>query len=184
MFKKMQRRIFIAIDIDPKAKKFIAEKLEKIEKEVNLKLIDKDNYHITISFLGFINDDDLADILTRISGVADDFEIFDISLNKVVPGPSKENPKMIWLTGEKNEKLINLRHKLEKVISGIEVNRKEFVPHVNLGKIKNKVLNDEFFSKIEKEINLLIPVTGIKILESRSEKGGVKYFSLDFFEFK
>ncbi len=186
----MQRKIFIAIAIDEKAKKYIDKKIDKIRDKLEvMRWIDRDNYHITLSFLGYLEDDDLMELCPRIAEVLDGTEIFDIHLNKIILAPSKENPKMIWLVGDKNQQLIELRYKIEQVISNIEtclpagkVEKKEFRPHINLGKLKGAKLKEdavESADEIEREIDLLIPVTGVKIFESKTEKRRQHYFTID-----
>lgn len=179
----MQRKIFIAIDIDEKAKKYIDKKIDKIRDKLEvMRWIDRDNYHITLSFLGYLEDDDLMELCPRIAEALDGIEIFDIHLNKIILAPSKENPKMIWLIGDKNQQLIELRYKIEQVISAIELEKKEFRPHINLGKLKGAKLKEdaiESADEIEREIDLLIPVTGVKIFESKTEKRKQYYFAID-----
>ncbi len=182
----MQRKIFIAIDIDEKAKKFINKKVDKMRDKLSARWIDKDNYHITLSFLGYLEDDEMVKLEAKIFEALKNTEIFDIHLNKIVLAPSKDNPKMVWLIGDKNQKLIDFRYKTEQVVNDLEIDKKEFRPHINLGKLKGSKIKEEALEKadeIEKDVDLLIPVTGVKIFESKIEKRKQQYYTIDSIEF-
>jgi 2'-5' RNA ligase len=182
----MQRKIFIAIDIDEKAKKFINKKVDKMRDKLSARWIDKDNYHITLSFLGYLEDDEMIELGAKIFETLGSSEIFDIHLNKIALAPSKDNPKMVWLIGDKNQELIDLRHKIEQVVNDFEIDKKDFRPHINLGKLKGAKTKEEALEKaseIEKDVDLLIPVTGIKIFESKIEKRKQQYYAIDSIEF-
>ncbi|MDA3814993.1 MAG: RNA 2',3'-cyclic phosphodiesterase [Patescibacteria group bacterium] len=176
----MQRKIFIAIDIDERARRFIDKKVDKIRDELSARWINRDNYHITLSFLGYLEDDDLIELGPKILEALKDVEIFDIHLNRLILAPDKENPKMVWLVGDKNQELIDLRYIIEQTVSNTEtclpagkVEKKEFRPHINLGKLKGAKTKDEALEKaseIERDIDLLIPVTGVRIFESEIKK--------------
>lgn len=183
----MQRKIFIAIDLDDRAKNFIDKKVEKLkDHQLSTRWIDKENYHITLSFLGYLEDADLAEISLKISESLKGIEIFDIHLNKMILAPDKKKPKMVWLIGDKNQELIDLRHRIEESVNDVGVEKKEFRPHINLGKIKGSQVKEialENVEKIERNIDLLIPVEGIKIFESKVEKRRQKYYPIDSIEF-
>lgn len=182
----MQRKIFVAIELDEKAKIFIDKKVDEIKKELDFRSIDKQNYHITLSFLGYVEDERLMEMISKIAKALKEIEIFDIHLNKIILAPDNENPKMIWLIGEKNEALIEVRHKIEQAISAIEIKKLEFRPHINLGKIKGtetKKMAIKKIDKIEKNINLLIPTMGVKVFESKIEKRRQRYLPIDSIEF-
>lgn len=180
----MQRRIFIGISLPEDVKKRLVQKIEKW-KELPVKWSLPDNFHVTLSFLGFVDDSSLVDICARVKEAAGSFESFNIDFEKIELAPNPENPKMIWLSGMENEELRKLQADVEKSL-GIFVNEKKaYRPHLSLGKIiRNKWKELELVPKIEENFRISIPVESADIFEGKIEKGRTKFNILESCQLK
>lgn len=182
----MLRKIFIAINLDNKNKKYIHKTISKLSfLEESIKKIDFENYHLTLCFFGNVEDEDLGNICLDLKNNLTGLNIFDLNFNKLEWGPKPENPKMLWLTGEKNEDLINLRFQIEKILanSNVTIERKEFLPHINLGKLISKFKKEnQSLPQLDQNINILVPVISVDIMESCRDDGRRKYRLLDRLE--
>lgn len=177
----MQRRIFIAINLDDKTKKFIDNKLTAWKEELPIRWTAMENLHITLQFIGYIDDEQTEEIVGRLNEILQDIEAFDISLNLIEWGPSAEKPKMLWLKGEKNQQLIELRNLVENAVMDYAIEMKEFRPHVTLGRlVRGKQRKD--LPDIKKETNILVPVVSVDVMESVVEKGRRKYLVMERIE--
>lgn len=175
----MQRRIFIAINIPGQVKKRLIQKIEKWQ-DLPVRWVFEDNLHITLNFLGYIEDEKLPEICSTVRKAVEKFEGFEISLTKIIPGPSEKQARMIWAAGEKSEELKKIVEQIEKQL-GIFVNsKKEFRPHITLGRIKKEKWNHlPAAPEIDEKINFVIPVGNVEILESVFEEGKRKYLLLE-----
>ena len=180
----MQRRIFIGISLPDDVKKKINQRIEKW-KELPVKWSLPENFHVTLSFLGFVSDESLADICLSVKEAAQDFESFDVDFEGIGIGSDPENPKIVWLFGGANEELRKLQTEIEKSLDMFVSEKKEYKPHVTLGKIdkpKWKALSEK--PKMEENFRISIPVESVDIFESKIEKGRTRYTVLESCELK
>lgn len=175
----MQRRIFIAIEIPEPVKKRLMQKTEKwVDLPVRWGRIE--NLHITLAFLGYIDDEKIPGICNSVNNAVKDLEPFEISLNGIIIGPSENQPRMIWAAGEKSEELKTLVEKMEKSLGVFRREKKNFSPHITLGRImKENWAKLPEKPEINEKINFVIPVDKVEILESVFEEGKRKYLLLE-----
>lgn len=182
----MLRRISIAINLDNKNKKLIYNKISKVPfLEDAIRKVKYENYHLPLCFLGDIKDEDLGNACFNLKESLTDLDIFDLNFNKLEWGPKPENPKMLWLTGVKNDDLINLRFQIEKILSNstIALEKKDFSPYINLGRIISSFRKEhKVLPRFEQDVNILVPVFSADIMESYKEDGEKKNCLLDSVE--
>ena len=139
-------RTFIAIDI-PSVEKIVHLQnmiMKQFEfDKFNFRPIAKDNIHLTIKFLGDIDDSAIKDVTENLSGMK--FESFEIRFIKAGCFPNSTNPRVIWLglDGPSTEKLNNLYNIISKLLDRINKRRDKlqnyiaeekaaFVPHLTI----------------------------------------------------
>ena len=150
-------RSFIAIDIK---KKEIIDKMVKIQEELlstggDIKLVEKENLHITLWFLGDVSLQILKKIFESVEKVS--FEPFKLTLSKIgyFPGGSRIN--VVWV-GVQDE-LYNLRkifYQLSEILDplGFKLEGKDFTPHVTLCRVKSSRNKDRLLDKIKELSNI------------------------------
>lgn len=180
----MQRRIFIGISLPQDIKKRLDQRIEKW-RELPVKWSLPDNFHVTLSFFGYVDDESLVDICAGIREAVSSLESFGMSLEGIGLGSDPENPKMVWLFGGANEELRKLKIEIEKSLDMFVAEKKEFKPHVTLGKIsKNKWEALSERPKIEEKFRVSIPVESVDIFESKLENGRTRFTVLESCELK
>jgi RNA 2',3'-cyclic 3'-phosphodiesterase len=158
----MQRRVFITINLPPEVKKRLTQKSEKWA-DLPVRWNREDNLHITLAFLGYVDDTDLPKICEAVGEAAKKSEVFEIFLNKIIIGPSAERPRMVWAVGEKSRELKNLVERIEKQLGIFTSNKKEFRPHITLGRIRKE--NGIIFPprlKLTKKLILSFPLKALR----------------------
>jgi len=180
-----RHRVFIAINLPEDIKKELAKYQEKYP-ELAAKWTNKDNIHITLEFLGYLTDPELADACKIVGEVAKRHNSFSIDLNKILYGPPKKMPpRMVWAEGEKSKELSDLKNDLEKSL--LEVIRfrpenREFRPHVTLARIKEwefRKIEPEERPEINEDIDLTFTVESIEVMESELKRSGPAYTVLE-----
>ena len=171
----MKRKIFISINLPERTKKRLTKTIEKWQ-DLPVKWVKEANLHITLFFLGFVDDESTLEVCQKVKKIAEQEEIFDIEFEAITFGPTLEDPRMIWLAGKVNEELKHLVEKIEKELGIFSSPRKEFRPHITLGKIKKNKW-DELPSKpeINKEFPLLVSVESVDVMASDFESEGMEY---------
>ncbi|MDD4661707.1 MAG: RNA 2',3'-cyclic phosphodiesterase [Candidatus Pacebacteria bacterium] len=187
MVSNTKKRIFIAVNFPNKPK----EEMIRLQNKIDHSFLDfspikwtrKENLHVTVFFVGYVYDDDLLQIFDQVEQAVQDFKPFKLKFNEVDFMPKEEHKKMVWVFGEKNETLENIRRNIKKAILGTEKETESFKPHVTLGRITQwqfKKINQEEIPDINSEIPIDFETTveSIEIMESELKKGGAEYIIL------
>ena len=159
---KDRYRIFIAINLPEEVKEELAG-YRNNWLGLPAKLTKKENFHITVDFLGNISAEKLITIFKNTEKLASSLNSFKIVLNRICYGPLNKTPKMIWATGPKIEKL-------------------NLVPHITLARIRKwdwQKIEPEERPVIDEEIEISFEVNSIEIMESVLKKKGPEYIVLE-----
>lgn len=178
----MQRRLFLAIDIPESAKIQLWRKTEPWRRAPIL-WGKYENFHMTVVFLGHRDDEDLPDLFERVRGCVEATEAFEVMLDRVSLMPSIENPRMVWASGESSGQLKNLQEVVEKELGIFSRDRKEPIPHITLGRIRQgKWKQVENHPDISLPIRMPISVSTLTLFESALENGKRVYIPMETFD--
>ncbi len=186
-----KRRIFIAINLPEDIKKTLADEQKKWQ-DFPARWVNPENIHITLVFVGYIEDSGLEKIKQAVGEVVKKHPPFSITLNEISYGPPKIiPPRMVWAVGESLDDFISLKNELEKELSKSKnirfiPEKREAVPHITLARIKEwewRRIEPEERPQIEEEIDLTFPVNSIEVMESQLKIGGPEYKILESYSF-
>jgi 2'-5' RNA ligase len=175
----MKRRLFIAINL-PEGDKNRINKLIAKWQDLPVVWSRTDNFHLTLLFLGYVDDENLLDLCEKIKNVTGQFQSLDVEFNQVGFGPDDDDPKMIWLKGEANENLQRLQESLEKELGFYSHSRREYRPHITLGRIRRgrwSKLSEQ--PQINQKFMLSFPASSLDLMESTFEDGRRVYTLLE-----
>lgn len=137
----MSVRSFVAIDLPDPVRRDVASLRTRLGLErAPLKWVDERNIHITVKFLGDVEDAAVPDVLARLRTACAPEEPFDITLSGVGTFPPGRPPRVLWVGVTENAEIVKrLAAKIDKELAalGIEPEAKEFHPHVTLARVKD-----------------------------------------------
>ena len=187
-------RIFIAIETSAGQKEKLAEFQSALQKcGVDLKIVEKENLHLTLRFLGEINETELETVknglqfaLSSVSRSARDAvsgsQPFNMHLKGTGAFPSLNHINIIWAgvsTGE--SELKSLAKKINSEIHVGKTDEREFSCHITVGRVKS-AKNKEQLLKVLKEFSNFdfgeTIVKEIKLKESKLSPQGPAYKDL------
>lgn len=175
------RRLFVGIPLSAPLRKRLTQEMENWPKEAVLRTAP-DNLHVTLFFLGFVREEDVADVCMKVGEVCADTESFELIFNGMKLMDSDEAPKMIWLAGEPSDALRALREAIEKEFSAFITEKKIYRPHVTLAKIKkSKWLKLAEKPELKEKLSLIEPIDTVAVFESLSLEGKRRYEQIDTF---
>jgi len=178
----MQKRIFLGISLPEDIKKRLFRFVEKEYKDLPVKWVRQENFHLTLNFLGYTQEEKIPEICEKIRQATENSKVCDIEFLRVETGPSKKIKRLIWLTGEKNSDLAELKNNLDRSLGTLLRERKDFVSHITLGRLKKREWeNMEEEPAIEKKFQFSVPVSSVELFESKFEKGKRIYYVLESF---
>jgi 2'-5' RNA ligase len=125
-------RTFIAVELPDR---FIPE-IEKIESVLDtpgIKLVEPEQVHITLKFLGDINETDVDSIASALSNI--NCKPFEARIKGVGVFPKPAYIKVIWLGAEGNFEA--LHNEVERVLLPFKFEKDhQFSPHATLARVK------------------------------------------------
>ena len=166
----MNKRVFISISIPEKAKKRLLKTIEKWQ-DLPVKWVREANLHITLVFLGFIDEAVIPEICEKVEKTCKKASIFDIEFNQIELFPSVDDPKLVALTGKTSEELKNLVNSIEGELGVSNVPKKSFRPHITLGRIRKhkwEALEDR--PTIQEPFAFPVAVESVEIVSSELDE--------------
>lgn len=132
-------RMFIAVDLNEDARKRISGITEGLKsKGFDVRWVNPENIHITLKFLGEVNEDSVKDIEGIISRAVKDVKRFMINIMECGYFGRGNHVKVIWLdVHEGRERLVGLARILNKELAGIRREDHEPSPHITIGRARS-----------------------------------------------
>lgn len=140
------RRLFFALNAtDPLAESFLPTlkklKINADKKEMTMKWVPPDNFHITVTFIGDTAVSDIPKIQAALAETCKVFNSFDLKIEDMGAFSSEHEARVIWL-GVQNKRYLNeLKNELDRNLAergiSLPVEFREFVPHLTIGRLRN-----------------------------------------------
>jgi len=172
-------RLFIAIDVNFSDK--INELCQNLKNsKTNIKIVEPENVHLTLKFLGDTNENLLGDIEDIIKTSIEDIKPFNLRLKSIGCFPNQNYIKILWIGIEKSEKLKIIAEKIDGKTNkiGFKKEIREFSPHLTIARVRS-AKNKENLIKIINKYNDVefgnINVSDIKIIKSTLTRKGPIY---------
>ena len=135
-------RLFIAIDIDNAVKAAVVKLQLRMKQSLRngngLKWVPQEQMHLTLKFLGEVNDDRIDEIGETIKTACFEKKAFEFELSVV--GTFGRPSKVLWLGSEKqSSELVALAESVEQALQGLgfEKENRPFSAHLTLGRVKD-----------------------------------------------
>ncbi len=142
-------RCFIAIDIH---NNHVFKLLDELKNISGLKPVEKENLHITLKFLGEIDQRLVNDIYNEIKGLSN-FKAFNIILKGMGAFPNLRNPRVVWIGIGNEAPLISINNYIENILIRYGFKKENFKPHLTVGRIKHSRAKIHVQKIIEKYMN-------------------------------
>ncbi len=167
-------RAFIGILIPENLKKKIEEIQEKIKKmPLKAKFVERENLHISLSFLGEIPDENLEFYKKELDKISRSFKKFKVDIGKIKFIPSENYIRVIAFEaiGEDLDKLRKI------IVNNIGGDSKP--AHITLCRIKSISEKNKIISELsEIKLNESFIVEKINLIKSELKKNGPIYMTI------
>ncbi len=175
-------RLFFGIPLNEEIKEKIFEYLDKNNLfKKNYKWVAKENYHITLKFLGDV-DGSLVERLEEVGNeVALSFEPFSVYTYKLGGFPDRKRARVFFLSLKDTDKIEKVFELLDNKLTSLNFEREErkYHPHITLARLR------EFESLLDlKPLELKLDIEGFSLYESILKKEGPFYKILKYFPFR
>jgi 2'-5' RNA ligase len=148
-------RAFIAVDIPVSHK--VSEVINELKKiNINAKIVETENMHLTLKFLGDI-DENLTDEIEKIIKESTlDTQPFEITLKSLGVFPNQKYIKVAWIGVEEVETLKRIAETIDKKLQNLGFKKEErpFSAHLTIARIKSAKNKEKLIQLIHKYQNI------------------------------
>lgn len=187
-------RLFVAVEIPNQIKDFLATLLSLKLSFNGVNIVQKENFHITLKFLGEVEDKIIPNIKETLKSLANEFSPFTLKITRPGLFPDKSKPRVIWMGTENTYTLRTIADKIDEKLSsfGFQREQREFKSHITLARVKNyqsgrylfEKIADKYRERIQNEKTFEFYVREFVLMKSTLTPKGSIYEVLERFELK
>jgi 2'-5' RNA ligase len=134
-------RTFIGVDLGKPIRDRIVALQETLARTgVQVKWVEPENLHVTMLFLGEVEDRAVAEVCRIVQSCTANHPAFPMSVETVGCFPNARRPRVVWVgVGEGAQPLCTLHDELEIPLQDLGYRREErrYTPHITLGRVKS-----------------------------------------------
>lgn len=182
-------RTFVALELDESLQRYLGEIIRRMVQDLSgLRWVDPAGIHLTLAFLGELNDQQLAEAAHAAELSAQSIPSFEYRLSHPGIFGSPRQPRVIWIGVEEpsgNLQLLHHKLNLELAQCGFEIDTRPFSPHLTLARIKAP-LKPEELQRLQRLLAVqdrqphspLVRVRYLSVMKSELMRTGARYTSL------
>jgi 2'-5' RNA ligase len=134
-------RCFIAIDIPREIKGMIGEVIDKLKgKSQGIRWVPASNIHITLKFLGSVEEEMVSEIEMRLSAICANYRPFTATVRGAGAFPRLKYPNVLWVGMDVPGELADLYQDIDRAMAelGFEREDRKFSPHLTIARVKDR----------------------------------------------
>lgn len=175
-------RVFFAIELAPAVGEALYQAAGPLRTlEADLGWLPAEKLHLTMKFLGDVDDVGAEKLIDAAALVARLHRPFDMTLGGVGAFPNFRRSRVVWAGVEHEPKLEWLHHDLEIACrdAGYEVEGRPFRPHITLARVRTPlpIARARLFARAARGVAFAAtsPVDGLTLFESTLAPSGARY---------
>ena len=181
-------RSFIAIKLAPDVNRNSTRMLQRLRQSNDgIKWVPTDNLHLTLKFLGDVDNTEVPDVCNVIHRVCSNHAPFHLDFGGTGGFPSRERPRILYAgINDASGALTKIVSQLETSLAelGFKQEPRDYVPHLTLGRTRStsKLANSDVMERLatEKDTELGgMLVNSLQLVASFLDKSGPTYQIMD-----
>lgn len=174
-------RSFIAIELPDTVRAALVLLQQELKAcGADVRWVRPEGVHLTLKFLGDIEESAVEGIVERLKGTCRKFQSFNCGVEGVSVFPGVRAPRVLWAGIADHDILTSIQQEIEAAMSflGFEREDRKFTPHLTLGRFRSSKGKMVLMERLEtyKEFHLgIIDVNHISLMRSDLGPAGAKY---------
>ena len=132
-------RLFVAVDIPSDIKDALHKEAMRLKgRGIRASYPSKESYHITLKFLGEVEEGKVPNIVSALKGWSGSVEPFRVRIKNKGVFPGLAQPRVVWCGVELTDELAKVQSLVEESMAslGFPKEKRDFHPHITLGRLK------------------------------------------------
>ncbi|MEM2192349.1 MAG: RNA 2',3'-cyclic phosphodiesterase [Candidatus Hadarchaeales archaeon] len=177
-------RAFVAVKISDEVRRKLVEVQGALAKAgAEQKLVEPENLHLTLKFLGEVQQEKIRRIVEKVSEAVAGTEPFDIHVAGIGAFPSIGYARVVWAgMAEGGEKVAEVQKKIDSALTSLGFSpERDFHPHITLSRVKfvrEKARFVEFLKEMAKADFGVTRVDSVSLEQSTLTSKGPIYSTL------
>jgi 2'-5' RNA ligase len=148
-------RTFIAVDLGKAIRDRLVTLQERLAQSgASVKWVEVENLHVTLLFLGEVDECDLPAVCGAVADVGKEYTPFSLSVETVGAFPNLRRPRTLWVgVGAGTQEVCALHDALEPPLLDLGCYRREerrYTPHITIGRAKSERPSDSLAAALAK----------------------------------
>jgi 2'-5' RNA ligase len=165
------KRLFIAIATHEGLEESASAIVKKLrinadQKQLEIRWVPGNNYHVTLHFLGSTAPEKLAEIETLLTEVAMSTAPFKLKISDVGAFPDDSASRVLWFGVQNSKALRSLQGNIASRFSSSGREEREYSPHMTIGRLRNPHRTKDLLSPFVRKTLGKILVEEIVLYES------------------
>lgn len=143
----LKHHYFYAVKLPSEVKDFLNEWMDNHKEEFPFKnWVHPEDYHITLAFLGYVEEDMLKNSIEATNEILAGQQSFILTLNRLGTFGAAKSPRIFWADVKSSDALMEVQKKVYEncIKMGFELDKKAFRPHITLAR---KWASDQSFNE-------------------------------------
>ncbi len=179
-------RTFIAVEVSNKTRERAGLLIDLLRaSDANVKWVDAANIHLTLNFLGDVDERQIPEVCAAIHVAAQSVDPFELVCAGVGAFPNAQRPRTLWIgTDEGTDEVCALQSSTETELDeiGFPKEKRKFKPHLTIGRIRRgggsvRRLNEMLKETSEFDAGKTI-VSEVVVFSSELQPSGPVYHAL------
>lgn len=184
-------RSFIAIPVSPGITAAAGKIIRKLKPfDAGIKWVPLDNFHLTLKFLGEVDNVEVPSVCKAIRRVTDHIPPFELHFSGTGGFPDRQRPRIVYAgVDDPSGSLVSMVAELEKELAdlGFKPEPRDYTPHLTLGRTRSnsRRAGDELvtaMSELEEIVLGELIVDEVHLMASFLDKAGPTYQIMDTIE--
>jgi len=171
-------RLFFCLELPAEVRRALADVAKRCQKALGEgNWVPEENYHLTVRFLGEVEDGKLPELLKLGADVAKKIPPFSLTLDVLGGFPAPKRARVLWVgPKEKSPEFLRLVELTEEFLQrlGFPPEEKEALPHVTLARFK---IPRDLSAVLGKEVPAIprVEVESLTLMRSELRPEGARY---------
>ena len=185
----LKMRLFIGIRISPGITREIQIVQDRLKEKVKeARIVSCANMHVTLKFLGHVDENQVDEISRKLQIVAQNFNPFRIKVMEIGKFPDGKKVRILWAGIQSGNKLSALNKQIEENMDQIGFSKENrFKEHITIARFKSMPAVSMIEALQEKYGNIVFgetEITYFELIQSMLNSGETVYKTLESFNLK